>query len=114
MRFVSRRYDGSRARPHSLVGWSEPPHTHADAAVVGQSTSSVKIVAISIEDLQAIAARVRRAADEAGELHPPHVGPISVDLPQAIRDAIAEDLKSGAYQHAAAEMTAGDADVAQR
>jgi hypothetical protein len=75
---------------------------------------SVEYVAISFEGLQAIAARVRRAAEDAGELHPPHVGPIAVDLPRAIRDAIAQDLKSGAYQRAAAEMTAGDADIAQR
>ena len=70
--------------------------------------SSVEYVAISFEGLQAIAARVRRAAEEAG------VGPIAVHLPEAIRDAIAQDLKSGAYQRAAAEMTTGDADIAQR
>ena len=71
-------------------------------------------MAISIEDLKLIAGRARRAADAAGELRPPNVGPLSVDLPDTIREAIAEDLKSGAYQHAAAEATAGDPDLSQQ
>jgi hypothetical protein len=70
-------------------------------------------VTISIDDLKLIAARARRAADAAGELWPPHVGALSVDLPDAIREAIAEDLKSGAYQRAAADATAGDPDLSQ-
>jgi hypothetical protein len=76
-------------------------------------SGSVVDVAISIDDLKLIAGRARRAADAAGELRPPHVGPLSVDLPEAIREAIAEDLKSGAYQRAAAEATAGDPDLSQ-
>ena len=71
-------------------------------------------LSISTGDFENIANRARRAAEVAGELHPPRVGPVSAELPQEVRRVIAEDLKSGAYQRAAAESTVGDAELVQR
>ncbi len=66
---------------------------------------------ISVEDLRAIAERVRAEAAAAGELTPS--GPVHWDLPESVREAIFEDLASGAYGKAARAATAGDADMAQ-
>ena len=68
-------------------------------------------MAISTEDLRVLAAQVRQAADDAGELQPSRIGPLKVDLPEAVRQAISEDLKSGAYRQAADDATKGDPDV---
>lgn len=65
------------------------------------------------EDLATVVARVRSAAADAGELTPPRHGPICSKLPEAIRDAVAEDLRSGDYHRAADEAVAGDPDLAQ-
>ena len=70
-------------------------------------------MATSIGDLQAAARRARAAAAEAGELRPGRLGKVTVDIPEAIRAAIREDLASGAYQQAAREAVAGDPDLAQ-
>jgi hypothetical protein len=70
-------------------------------------------VAITTGDLQAAVKRARVAAAEAGELRPPGIGKVTVDLPETIRIAIHEDLASGAYQQAAREAVAGDPDVVQ-
>ena len=71
------------------------------------------IVAISTGDLQSAAERARAAAAEAGELRPAREGKVTVDIPEAIRLAIREDLVSGAYQQAAQEAVAGDPDLVQ-
>jgi hypothetical protein len=68
-------------------------------------------VAISIEDLRAIAAQARTKAEADGELTPK--GPVHLDLPQSIREAIWEDLASGAYEEAARSATAGDPEMIQ-
>jgi hypothetical protein len=68
-------------------------------------------VAISIDDLMAIAARARAKAEAAGELHP--TGPAHVELPQSVREAIGEALRSGAYEQAARDATAGDPEMTQ-
>lgn len=68
-------------------------------------------MSISVEDLRAIAVRVRADAAAAGELTP--TGPVHWDLPESVREAIFEDLASGAYDKAAREATAGDPDMAQ-
>ena len=70
-------------------------------------------MAISIEDLRAIAARVRAEAEAAGELVPTKVGDIHWDIPDAARAAIISDLESGAYEQAAREATAGDSEMTQ-
>ncbi len=66
-------------------------------------------MAISLDDLHAIAARARAQAAEAGELNP--TGPAQVELPTQVRDAIEQALLNGAYERAAREATAGDADM---
>ncbi len=71
-------------------------------------------LAVSREELAVLAARVRAAAAEAGELRPERIGPISIDLPDEVRQAIAEDLASGEYRWAADEATAGDPEMLQR
>jgi hypothetical protein len=68
-------------------------------------------VAISIEDLRAIAARARAQAEADGELTP--TGPVRLDLPQSVRVAIWKALDSGAYEQAARAATAGDPDMSQ-
>lgn len=65
-----------------------------------------------MEDLAATVARARAAAAEAGELTPPRPGPVRSQLPETLRDAAAEDLRSGIYQRAAREAVAGDPDLA--
>ncbi len=70
-------------------------------------------MAISTGDLQAAVERARVAAAEAGELRPAREGKVAVDIPEAIRAAIREDLTSGAYQQAAREAVAGDPDLVQ-
>jgi len=68
-------------------------------------------VAISIEDLRAIAARARDQAEADGELRP--TGRVHLDLPQSVREAIWETLDSGAYEEAARAATAGDLEMIQ-
>ena len=70
-------------------------------------------MAISTGDLQAAVERARAAAAEAGELRPPGIGKVTVDLPETIRVAIRKDLASGAYQQAVGEAVAGDPDLVQ-
>ena len=80
-----------------LPKWDGPSPTTA--------TSNVEVVAISIEDLQAIAARARAKAEAAGDLNP--TGPTHVELPQSVRKAIGEALRSGEYEQAARQATVG-------
>ena len=70
-------------------------------------------MAISTGDLQAAVERARAAAAEAGELRPAREGKVTVDIPEAIRAAIREDLASGVYEQAAGEAVAGDAGLVQ-
>ena len=70
-------------------------------------------MAISTGDLQAAVERARTAAAEAGELRPGREGKVTIDISDAIRAAIREDLASGAYQQAAREAVAGDPDLVQ-
>jgi hypothetical protein len=70
-------------------------------------------VAISTGDLQAAVERARTAAAEAGELWPVREGKVTIDIPDAIRAAISEDLASGVYQQAAREAFAGEPDLVQ-
>jgi hypothetical protein len=69
-------------------------------------------MAISVEDLRAIAARARDLAEADGDLTPKG-GAVTWDLPQSIREAIWEDLDSGAYEEAARAATAGDPEMIQ-
>lgn len=61
------------------------------------------------EEFKEIVARARADAEAAGELHPS--GPTHVELPESVRQAIGEDLRSGAYEQAAREATAGDTEM---
>jgi hypothetical protein len=70
-------------------------------------------MAISTEELRAIAARVRAEAAAAGELVPSKVGEIHWDIPDAARAAVLEDITSGIYQQAVREVIAGDPDMIQ-
>lgn len=76
-------------------------------------TGTVDDVAISTEDLRAIAARVRAEAAAAGELTPSKVGAIHWDVPDAARQAILDDLASGVYEEAAREATGADPEMTQ-
>lgn len=68
---------------------------------------------MSTEHLRSVVERARAAAGAAGELRPPRVGTPTVELPEAVRRAIDEDLGSGAYQRAAAAAVAGDPELTQ-
>lgn len=68
-------------------------------------------MAISIEDLRALAARVRAEAEAADELEPAKGGRIQWDLPDAARAAIVADLESGVYEESVREATAGDSEM---
>ena len=70
-------------------------------------------MAISTGDLQAAVLPARSAAAEAGELRPAREGKVTLDIPEAIRAAIREDLASGVDQQAAGEAVAGDAGLVQ-
>jgi hypothetical protein len=63
--------------------------------------------------MAAVVARVRAEAADAGELMPPRRGTVHSTLPEAMRDAVIEDLRSGAYHRAASEAVASDPDLAQ-
>ena len=76
-------------------------------------TGTVDDVAVSTEDLRAIAARVRAEAAAAGELTPSKVGAIHWDVPDGARQAILDDLASGVYEEAAREATAADPEMTQ-
>jgi hypothetical protein len=56
-------------------------------------------VSISVDELRAIGARVRAEAEAAGELT--LTGLPYWDIPRSIRDALLEDVASGAYEQAA-------------
>jgi hypothetical protein len=69
-------------------------------------------VATSTDELWAVVERVRKEAREAGELRPPRIGPIpKLDLPDDVRQAIWEDLRSGAYRRHADEAVDNDPDL---
>jgi hypothetical protein len=69
------------------------------------------IVSIWTDDFRAIVARARAKAEADGELSPS--GPVHLDLPLSVREAIWEDLASGAYEETARAATAGDSDMTQ-
>jgi hypothetical protein len=69
-------------------------------------------VAISIEDLRALAAKARAQAEADGELTP-QPGRARWDVPDSIRQAMLEDLESGAYEESARAATAGDQEMTQ-
>jgi hypothetical protein len=56
-------------------------------------------MSISVDDLRALGARVRAEAEAAGEFN--LTGSPFWDVPQSIRDALVEDVASGAYERAA-------------
>jgi hypothetical protein len=68
---------------------------------------------MSIEDLRAIAERVRAEAEAAGELAPPMVGKARWDVPESVRAALLEDLASGRYDRSARAVTDNDPEMAQ-
>jgi hypothetical protein len=70
-------------------------------------------MSISTEELAALVTRVRGEAAAAGELRPERIGPIALDLPEDIRQAILADLALGEYRRAADEAMAGDPDMQQ-
>ncbi len=68
-------------------------------------------MATSTDELAILVARARRELEAAGELHPPKTGSYRWDIPDSVRDAIAEDLASGAFARAIAEVTANDPEI---
>jgi hypothetical protein len=92
------------------VAGTAPPE---EARPSGPGTDTINLVSISTEDLLAVVARARAAAEAAGELRPAHVGPVQSNFPEGLRVAAGEDLVSGAYHRAAREAVAGDPDVTQ-
>jgi hypothetical protein len=66
---------------------------------------------MSIEDLRAVARRVRAEADAAGELAPPKAGKARWDVPESVRMALLEDLASGRYDRAAREGSDDDPEM---
>jgi len=71
----------------------------------------LNFVAMSIEDLRAIAQRVRSEAEATGELAPSSVGKARWDVPEPVRVALLEDLASGRYDEAARAVTDGDPEM---
>jgi hypothetical protein len=67
-------------------------------------------VTISTDELAALVALTRQKLEAAGELTPRR-GPIRWDIPESVRDAIAEDIASGAFARALAEVTADDPEI---
>ena len=63
-------------------------------------------------ELREIVERARRAAEEAGELLPPGVGPLRCTIPVEAREAIIELLRDGTYAAAVARIAAEDPDLA--
>lgn len=57
-------------------------------------------------------ARVRRELEAKGELRPPVIGPFVSPLDDEERAAIAEALRTGAYERAVAEIGRSDPDLA--
>jgi hypothetical protein len=74
-------------------------------------SASVEDVATSVEDLRAIAAKVREEARVAGELSPPIVGMARWDVPESVRAASLEELATETYDRAAAKVTHSDPDL---
>ena len=70
-------------------------------------------MAMSVEDVRAIAERVRAEAEAAGELAPPKVGKARWDVPESVREALLEDLASGHYDESARACTDGDPELTQ-
>ena len=68
---------------------------------------------MSIEDLRAIAQRLRAEAEAAGELSPPKVGKARWAVPESVRVALLEDLASGRYDKSAGAVTEGDPEMTQ-
>ena len=71
----------------------------------------MNVVAMSIEDLRAIAQRVRSEAEATGELAPSSVGKARWDVPEPVRVALLEDLASGRYDEAARAVTDSDPEM---
>lgn len=63
------------------------------------------------EDFRAIVERARAELEAEGGLHP--TGPTSWALTQPVREAVWEDLDSGAYQEAVRQVVAGDPEMQQ-
>lgn len=63
-------------------------------------------------ELREVVERARRAAEEAGELSPPGVGPLRCTIPVEAREAIIELLRDGTYAAAVARIAAEDPDLA--
>jgi hypothetical protein len=63
-------------------------------------------------ELREVVARARRAAEAAGELRPPGVGPLRSAIPLEARNAIMEWLRDGSYAAAVARVVADDPDLA--
>jgi hypothetical protein len=69
---------------------------------------------MSIEDLRAIAQRVRANAEAAGKLAPPHrSGSRDGTSPNRHGWRLLEDLASGLYDRAAQAVADGDPEMAQ-
>ena len=64
-------------------------------------------MSISVVDLRALGARVRAEAEVAGEM-PVLTGSPYWDIPHEVRDALIEDLHSGAYEARARALIADD------
>jgi len=63
-------------------------------------------------ELRSVVERARRAAEEAGELRPPAIGPLRSTIPAEAREAIMGLLRDGTYAAAVARVAAEDADLA--
>jgi hypothetical protein len=62
-------------------------------------------------ELRSVVERARRAAEEAGELRPPAIGPLRSAIPADAREAIMGLLRDGTYAAAVARATAEDNDL---
>jgi hypothetical protein len=63
-------------------------------------------------ELGRLVERARRAAQAAGELRPPAVGPLRSTVPVEAREAIVSLLRDGTYAAAVGRIAAEDADLA--
>jgi hypothetical protein len=63
---------------------------------------------MSVEELRALGAKVRAEAEAAGELAKP--GSPFWDIPQDVRDALLDDLHSGAYDERLRSLIIEDED----
>ena len=65
-------------------------------------------------ELRELVDRARRAAEEAGEMHPPGRGPLSSSMSPEAQAVILEWLRDGGYAEAVARIASEDPDLADQ